>query len=123
MNPTLESDEPRFLTTDGEIAVINLESARRRSWTRFFENPLRDGGAETVIGHEQLVSQFVGDFASLARLEFLVTELVKADPASAHTALIQAQVASTMHRFAEARHCLAKAENSGQSLMISNACC
>ena len=113
MNPTLESDEPRFLTTDGEIAVINLESARRRSWTRFFENPLRDGGAETVIGHEQLVSQFVGDFASLGRLEFLATELVEADPASAHTALIQAQVASTTHRFAEARHCLAKAKNSG----------
>jgi len=35
-------------TTDGEIAVINLESARRRSWSRFFADPRRDGVAETV---------------------------------------------------------------------------
>jgi hypothetical protein len=28
-------------TTDGEIAVINLESARRRAWNRFFADPLR----------------------------------------------------------------------------------
>jgi hypothetical protein len=30
-------------TTDGEIAVINLESARRRLWNRFFADPLREG--------------------------------------------------------------------------------
>jgi tetratricopeptide (TPR) repeat protein len=106
-------DSRPILTTDGEIAVINLESARRRSWSRFLEDPLRDGVAESVVGHEQLVCQFVGDLSALARLEFLATELVQVDPASARTALIQAQVASTAHRFAEARHCLAQAVNGG----------
>jgi len=108
-----ELDSRPMLTTDGEIAVINLESARRRSWTRFFEDPLRDGVAETVVGHEQLVSQFVGDLSAFDRLEFLATELVQANSVSARTALIQAQVASMAHRFAEARHCLAQAENGG----------
>jgi hypothetical protein len=34
------------LTTDGEIALINLESARRRSWSWFFTDPQREGIAE-----------------------------------------------------------------------------
>ena len=45
-------------TTDGEIAVINLESARRRSWNRLSADPLREGVAETVLEHEQLTAQF-----------------------------------------------------------------
>jgi tetratricopeptide (TPR) repeat protein len=113
MTPSAELETGRLLTTDGEIAVINLESARRRSWTRFFAGPLRDGVAETVVAHEQLVSQFVGDLSALARLEFLATELVQADAVSARTALIQAQVASMAHRFSEARQYLAQAENGG----------
>jgi hypothetical protein len=60
-------DSCRVLTTDGEIAVINLESARRRSWNRFFEDPLRNGVTETIVGHEQLTSQFVGDLSALDR--------------------------------------------------------
>ena len=39
---TLDSECP-FCTTDGEIAVINLNSARLRSWSRFFQNPLQPG--------------------------------------------------------------------------------
>jgi hypothetical protein len=54
-------------TSDGEIAVINLESARRRSWNRFFADPLRDGVAETVVDQEQLTLQFVGDLAKALR--------------------------------------------------------
>jgi tetratricopeptide (TPR) repeat protein len=123
-------DSRPMLTTDGDIAVINLESARRRSWSRFFEDPLRDGTAESVVGHEQLVCQFVGDLSALARLEFIATELVQAAPVSARTALIQAQVASTAHRFADARHYLAQAANGGAasddvqrlSLNIDQAC-
>ena len=104
-----EGDE-RFLTTDGEIAVANLDSARRRAWCRFFTNPPQRGVAETVIEHEQLTMQFVGDPFALDRLENLADELVRADAASARTALIEAQVASMAHRFEDARRCLAEAE-------------
>jgi tetratricopeptide (TPR) repeat protein len=100
-------------TTDGEIAVINLESARRRSWNRFVADPLREGVAETVVEHEQLTAQFVGDVQVLDRLEALVGNLAQVEVASARTALIQAQVASVMHRFADARHFLAQAEIGG----------
>jgi tetratricopeptide (TPR) repeat protein len=111
-------DSRPTLTTDGEIALINLDSARRRSWSRFIEDPLRDGLAETVVGHEQLVSQFVGDLSALARLEFLTTKLVQADAVSARTALIRAQVASATHRFAEARDYLAQAEIGGAPTIV-----
>jgi tetratricopeptide (TPR) repeat protein len=103
----LES-EP-FYTTDGEIAIVNLDSTRLRSWTRFFQNPLLPGIAESVIEHEQLTAQFVGDLSALDRLESLGKYLVQLDPASARTALIQAQIASMMHHFSDARRYLAQA--------------
>jgi tetratricopeptide (TPR) repeat protein len=105
-----DHDNERLLTTDGEIAVVNLDSARRRAWSRFFQDPLRQGAAEAVIEYEQLTMQFVGDLFALDRLESLVTELVRVDAASARTALIEAQVASMAHRFADARRHLAEAE-------------
>src|SRR5262245_12564976 len=104
-----------LVVTDGDIAVINLESARRRSWSRFFQDSLRDGVAEAVVGHEQLTSQFVGDISALDRIEFLVAKLVQADAASARAALIQARAASMMHRFDDARLFLARAETGGAS--------
>ena len=97
------------LTTDGEIAVVNLESARRRSWTSFFRDPLRERIAETVVEHEQLTAEFVGGLAAFDRLEYLISHLVEAGAGSARTALIQAHVASMTHRFADARHFLARA--------------
>ena len=54
-------DGEPFYTTDGEIAVVNLQSARLRSWSRFFQNPLQPGVAEILIEQEQLTAQFVGD--------------------------------------------------------------
>ena len=109
-----EIPETDLWTTDGEIAVINLESARRRSWSRFFQDPLREGVAETVVEHEKLTSQFVGDLAALDRLESLVNKLVQIDDrASSRAALVQAQVASMMHRFADARQFLTLAELGG----------
>jgi tetratricopeptide (TPR) repeat protein len=100
-------------TTDGEIAIINLESARRRSWSKFFADPARDGVAETVVEHEQLTLQFVGDVSALDRLALLAVQLNQAEPVSARTRLIQAQVASIVHRFSDARHYLAEAEIGG----------
>ena len=100
-------------TTDGEIAIINLESARQRSWAKFFADPTRDGGAETVVEHEQLTLQFVGDLSALDRVETLAARLNQIDAAAARVALIQAQVASMAHRFSDARHYLAQAEIGG----------
>ena len=100
-------------TTDGEIAVINLQSARLRSWSRFFQNPLQPGVAENLIEQEQLTAQFVGDLSAFDRVEFLTRQLVEVDAGSARTALIQAQVASMLHRFSDARHYLAQAELGG----------
>ncbi|WP_426409749.1 hypothetical protein [Bradyrhizobium ganzhouense] len=96
--------------TDGEIAIINLESARRRSWSKFFENPTRDNVAETVVEHEQLTLRFVGDLLALDRVDLLAAQLVQVDAASARAMLIRAQVASMAHRFSEAREYLAQAE-------------
>ena len=113
MTVVREIDSAITLTTDGEIAIRNLESARRRSWTKFFEHPTRDGAAEAVVEHERLTLQFVGDVTALDRVEFLAAELSQVDAASARVALVQAQVASMAHRFSDARHYLARAENGG----------
>jgi tetratricopeptide (TPR) repeat protein len=102
-----------FHTTDGEIAIVNLNSARVRSWGRFFADPLREGVAQTVVEQEQLTAQFSGDVRALDRLEALVAQLFEVDGTSARTALIQAQVASMTHRFGDARHLLARADLAG----------
>ena len=113
MTVVQEIDSAITPTTDGEIAIINLESARRRSWARFFADPARDGIAETVVEHEQLTLQFVGDVTALDRIEVLAAQLNQIDAGSARVALIQAQVASMAHRFADARHYLLQAEVGG----------
>jgi tetratricopeptide (TPR) repeat protein len=108
-----EAPETNLQTTDGEIALMNLESVRRRSWDRFFADPLLEGVAETVVEQEQLTAQFSGDVQALDRLGSLVAQLLEVDATSARTALIQAQVASMTHRFADARHFLARADLAG----------
>ena len=47
-------DSECFVLTDGEIAVLNLESARQGSSSKFYQNPVQTGVAEAVIEHEQL---------------------------------------------------------------------
>jgi tetratricopeptide (TPR) repeat protein len=106
-------DNEYFHTTDGEIAVVNLNSARLRSWSRFYQDPLRTGIAETVLEHEQLMAQFAGDFSALDRLGSLVEQLVQLDASSPRTKLIRAQVASMLHRFSDARRHLAEANLAG----------
>lgn len=101
--------------TDGEIAAINLASTRRRFWTRFAEDPRRDGLAEAIVDQELLSAQFLGDLDALDRLEALAAELARVDEASPRTALVAAQVASTTHRFADGRRHLADAELRGAS--------
>jgi tetratricopeptide (TPR) repeat protein len=116
--------------TDGDIAVTNLESARQQSWSRFWRAPDRPGTAEYIVEQEQLAVQFLGDLDGLDRLQTLVNQLAGVDGESVRTALINAQVASMAHRFAEAREHLAQAEVRGApaeathrlSLSLDQAC-
>ena len=110
-SPILETDFP--LATAGDIAVINLESARLQSWSKFWQSPQRAGVAEYIVEQEQMALQFLSDVTALDRLEALVERLVHLGAEPIRTALIQAQVASTAHRFAEARSCLQRARVHG----------
>jgi tetratricopeptide (TPR) repeat protein len=116
--------------TDGEIAVNNLESARRHSWNRFSRDPIRPGIAESIFEQEQLTAQFVGDMGALNRLDTLVLCLDCVDATSRQTTLIRAQIASMGHRFAEAKRHLDEIGDWGElsdaanrlSLSIDQAC-
>jgi tetratricopeptide (TPR) repeat protein len=101
--------------TAGDIAVINLESARQQSWSRFWRAPDQPGTVETIVEQEQLTTQFVGDLAAFDRLEVLVDQLVRTNPGAAQTSLIAAQVACATHRFVEARAWLTQAVARGAS--------
>jgi hypothetical protein len=122
--------ELAYSLTDGEIAVNNLESARRHSWSQFWRDPLRPGIAECIVEQEQLTAQFVGDLAALDRLDTLVQHLDRVGGESPRTALIHAQVSSMTHRFAEARRYLERAADCAElsdaanrlSLGIDQAC-
>ncbi|MDM0075551.1 tetratricopeptide repeat protein [Variovorax sp. J2P1-59] len=99
--------------TDGVIAAINLRSTLAQSWNRFWQAPLRPGIAECVIEQEQLHAQFLGDLDAYGRLEQLAGHLLRMDPDSARSALVDGQVAASTHRFADARACLSRARDRG----------
>ena len=108
MSPIAELDDACPAATDGEIAAINLESARRRSWAGFAKDLRRHGVAEQIVEQERLVAEFLGDLSGLDRLDALASQVGAVDDSS-RAALIQAEVASTLHRFHEARRHLARA--------------
>lgn len=116
--------------TDGDIAVINLNSTRQQSWGRFWQAPLQPGVTERIVEQEQLTAQFLGDLRALDRLQTLVDQLARIDAESERTALVSAQVASMAHRFSEAKSYLAKVDRTGElstvarrlSLSIDQAC-
>jgi tetratricopeptide (TPR) repeat protein len=121
--------EPSPLATNGEIAAINLESARCRAWGRFAQDPRLPGVAEAVVEQERLSAQFLGDLDALDRLDALASQFARVDNSS-RAALVHAEVASTVHRFDDARGHLARAALMGgpsevierQSLTIDQAC-
>lgn len=98
--------------TDGEIAAINLESARRRAWARFARDPRIPGAAEAVVANESLVAQFLGDLDAFDRLEVLASQFAGVD-GTFRAALVQAEVASAVHRFPDARDHLVRAALNG----------
>src|SRR5262249_30853485 len=105
-------DDVRPSATDGEIAAINLESARRRAWTRFANDPRRPGVAEEIVEHERTVGEFLGDLDALDRLDALASQFRRVDD-SFRAALVDAEVASTVHRFEDVRRHLARAAQMG----------
>jgi tetratricopeptide (TPR) repeat protein len=127
MTTVAEPDLPR--ATDGEIAAINLESARRRAWARFAQDARLPGVAEAVVNTERLTAQFLGDLDALDRLDALASQFASIEDSS-RAALVQAEVASTVHRFGDARDHLARAGRMGgpcesierNSLSIDQAC-
>jgi len=108
MTASAETDQLAPYVTDGEIAAINLESARRRAWARFAQDPSRPGMAEEIVDKEGLTAQFFGDLDAFDRLDALAAQFARVDD-SARAALIQAEVASAAHRFDDARAHLARA--------------
>jgi tetratricopeptide (TPR) repeat protein len=125
----VELDHPCPSATDGEIAAINLEGARRGAWARFAQDARLPGVAEAVVDKERLAAQFLGDLDALDRLDALASQFARVDDSS-RSALVQAEVASTVHRFDDARGHLARAAMIGgpceaierQSLTIDQAC-
>ena len=129
MTGLLDLAPPGPSATDGEIAAINLESARRGAWTRFARDPRLPGVAEALVDLDRLTLQFLGDLGALDRLETLASDFARVDDSS-RAALVQAEVASTAHRFDDARGHLARAALLGgpgeaierHSLTIDQAC-
>jgi tetratricopeptide (TPR) repeat protein len=108
MTAVAELDHACPSATDGEIAAINLESARRRAWARFTQDARSPGVSEALVDMERLRAQFLGDLDALDRLETLALQFARVDDSS-RAALIHAEVASTLHRFEDARNHLARA--------------
>jgi tetratricopeptide (TPR) repeat protein len=98
--------------TDGEIAAINLESARRRAWARFTQDPGLPGAAEAIFADESLAAQFLGNLDAFDRLQVLAAQFARAD-SSFRAALVHAEVAAAVHRFADARDHLGRAALNG----------
>ena len=104
----MEVDSSCPIATDGEIAAINLQSARRRAWERFAKDPRLPGIAESIVEKERMAAQFLGELDAFDRLEALTSKFAGAND-SARAALVHAEVASTTHRFDDARGHLTRA--------------
>jgi tetratricopeptide (TPR) repeat protein len=101
------------LATAGDIAVINLESARRQSWSRLWQSPQLPGVAEYIVEQERMTLQFLSDATALDRLDGLVERFARSHAEPTRIALIQAQVSSTKHLFSKALGYLQDAEAYG----------
>src|SRR5262245_12899658 len=129
MSTLVDPDHTCPPATDGEIAAINLESARRSAWARFADDARLPGVAEAVVDKERLAAQFLGALDALDRLDALASQFARVDDSS-RAALVDAEVASAAHRFDDARGHLARAAYMGgpcetiqrHALTIDQAC-
>ena len=129
MTTIVESDHPYPSATDGEIAAINLASARRRAWARFAQDPRLPGAAEAIVYNENLTAQFLGDLDALDRLEALASQSARVDDCFARCLfrprLLQQCIALPMHEDHLARAALMggpREEIERHSLTIDQAC-
>jgi tetratricopeptide (TPR) repeat protein len=120
MSETLDVQMAPSPATAGDIAAINLESTRQHAWGRFWRTPQRPGLAEYIVEQESLALAFRGDLAALDRLGVLVEQLAHTERDSMRTSLIEAQVASATHHFADARRHLAQARKQGATATMVN---
>ena len=126
---TMIADSKPASVTDGEIAALNLESARRHAWVRFGRTPERPGLAEAILDHERMAAQFLGDLEAFDRMEMLAAQLARIED-SERSELISSDVASAVHRFEDARIHLTRAASAGappdeierRTLTIDQAC-
>jgi len=79
---TIKLDVACPFATDGEIAAINLQSARRGAWARFAEDARLPGVVEAVVDNERLTAQFLGDLDALDRLDALARKISRMDDSS-----------------------------------------
>ena len=129
MSAIVDLDDRCPSATDGEIAAINLESARVAAWARFMRDARLPGVAEAVVDQESLAAQFLGDLDALDHLDALASQFARVDD-SYRAALVHAEVASMGHRFDDARDYLARAASMGgpseaierHALTIDQAC-
>ena len=77
MTALAQLDPPWPPATDGEIAAINLESARRRAWARFEQDARAPGVAEAVVDQERLAAQFLADTHTDRAVKVMVSTLFK----------------------------------------------
>lgn len=105
--------------TAGDIAVINLHSATRASWSRFWRDPGRPGVAELVVEQEQTAASFLGVLGAFDRLEGLADEFQRAYAEPVRVELVRAQLAALTHRFDEARLRLSNAVAQGAAPMLT----
>src|SRR5262249_60342489 len=102
MSTLVDPDHTCPPATDGEIAAINLESARRSAWARFADDARLPGVAEAVVDKKRLAAQFLRALVALDRLDALASQFSRVVDSS-RAALVDAEGAPAAHRFAESR--------------------
>ena len=118
MTALVELDPACPPATDGEIAAINLQSARRGA---LHKTPRSPAPPRRLSNQERLVAQFLGDLDALDRLDTVAAQFARVD-GSSRAALVQAEVSSIVHRFDDARDHLARRSRTARLSMFAYDC-
>lgn len=98
-SPLSQSELP---TTDGAIAINNLEAQIESHETTLANHPDNLIAARSLVPLYLARGQFLGRLADYDRAEQLAEQLVRAAPKEASSYQLRASVRSTFHRFREA---------------------
>src|SRR5215510_13231480 len=100
-------------TTDGAIALSNLQGQIAAEERRASYGPLTVSQGATVVELLIMRGQFLGRIVDYEQAEALAEQLVGDAPSDGRAFLARAQVRATLHRFAAALADLAEAERLG----------